>query len=204
MNENLECRAIGIPRSIDISDEDVYVAMKGISGYLDITPGDFKEVYRLAYKKAVERLTSAVKAVDIMNREVVFVHKNTPTKEVARSLGRHGISGLPVVDDIGTVEGVISEKDFLMHMGAHKKMTFMEVVAECLLGDGCVALSIRGKTAADIMTSPAVTVHEETSIMEIADIFTEKNINRVPVINQKGNLVGIVSRNDILQSILLK
>jgi CBS domain-containing protein len=48
------------------------------------------------------------------------------------------------------------------------------------------------------MTSPAVTVNEETSIMEIANIFTEKNINRVPVINQQDRLVGIITRADVV------
>jgi CBS domain-containing protein len=84
-------------------------------------------------------------------------------------------------------------------MGEQDTETFMGVVAECLKGLGCVAVSIRGQNAEDIMTSPAVTVNEETSIREIANLLTEKNINRVPVINRKGRLVGIISRADIVR-----
>jgi len=47
---------------LDISGEDVYGAMKEISGYLDITPGNFKELYRLAYRHAVERLIRSTRA----------------------------------------------------------------------------------------------------------------------------------------------
>jgi CBS domain-containing protein len=83
-------------------------------------------------------------------------------------------------------------------MGEQDAKNFMGVVAECLKGKGCVAVPIRGQNAEDIMTSPAVTVNEETSIMEIANILTEKNINRVPVINQQGRLVGIISRADVV------
>jgi len=185
-------------RPVDISDDDIYDAMKEIPGYLDITPGDFKEVFRFAYQHAVERLSS-VKAGDVMVTEVVSVTRKTPLDQVAAVMARHGISGVPVVEDGERVVGVISEKDFLTRMGEQDTETFMGVVAECLKGLGCVAVSIRGQNAEDIMTSPAVTVNEETSIREIANLLTEKNINRVPVINRKGHLVGIISRADIVR-----
>jgi CBS-domain-containing membrane protein len=184
-------------RPVDISDDDIYDAMKEIPGYLDITPGDFKEVYRFAYQHAVERFSS-VKAGDAMVREVVTVTRKTPLVQVAEAMARHGVSGVPVVEEGERVVGVISEKDFLTRMGEQDAKTFMGVVAECLKGKGCVAVPIRGQNAEDIMTSPAVTVNEETSIMEIANILTEKNINRVPVINQQGRLVGIISRADVV------
>jgi CBS-domain-containing membrane protein len=185
-------------RPVDISDDDIYDAMKEIPGYLDITPGDFKEVFRFAYQHAVERLSS-VKAGDVMVTEVVSVTRKTPLDQVAAVMARHGISGVPVVEEGERVVGIISEKDFLTRMGEQDTETFMGVVAECLKGLGCVAVSIRGQNAEDIMTSPAVTVNEETSIREIANLLTEKNINRVPVINRKGHLVGIISRADIVR-----
>jgi CBS-domain-containing membrane protein len=193
-NENTEAYC----RPVDISDDDIYDAMKEIPGYLDITPGDFKEVFRFAYQHAVERLSS-VKAGDVMVTEVVSVTRKTPLDQVAAVMARHGISGVPVVEEGERVVGVISEKDFLTRMGEQDTETFMGVVAECLKGLGCVAVSIRGQNAEDIMTSPAVTVNEETSIREIANLLTEKNINRVPVINRKGRLVGIISRADIVR-----
>ena len=185
-------------RPVDISDDDIYDAMKEIPGYLDITPGDFKEVFRFAYQHAVERLSS-VKAGDVMVTEVVSVTRKTPLDQVAAVMARRGISGVPVVEEGERVVGVISEKDFLTRMGEQDTETFMGVVAECLKGLGCVAVSIRGQNAEDIMTSPAVTVNEESSIREIANLLTEKNINRVPVINRKGHLVGIISRADIVR-----
>jgi CBS domain-containing protein len=194
---------IDVPRSVDITDEDVYDAMKEIPGYLDITPGDFKEVYSHAYRRAVERIKRSIKAKDVMTRDVVFADINTPMKDVAQTLGSHGISGLPVVDLEGMVVGVISEKDFLRHMGAKDKMTFMAFVAERLKEAWCVDESIGERLAGDMMTSPAVTIDENKPIIEIATLFKEKNINRAPVVNQKGELVGLVSRADIIESTIL-
>jgi len=185
---------------MDISDDDILKAMRNISGYLDITPGDFKEIYRFAYKHAIDRLRQSVRAKDVMTKNVVFVEENTSLEEVAEVLNRQFISGVPVIDDNKSVVGVISEKDFLFHMGAKEKRTFMGVVAQCLKSKGCVAISMREQNAKDIMTSPAVIVDENVPVSEIANIFIEKNINRTPVVGPGQKLVGIVTRTDIVRS----
>ena len=191
-----------MPKGIDLKDEDIYEAMKSIPGYLDITPGDFKEVYHLAYAHALERLSRAVTAREIMTREVVSVRPDTPLAEVAEAMGSRGISGVPVVDDAGRVVGVISEKDFLTHLGVAEPKNFMTLVASCLQSQGCVALPIKKRLAADLMSSPAVTVGPETSVKEIAALFTAKGINRVPVTDPDGRLLGIVTRGDLVKAAL--
>ncbi len=201
MDENKERN--DIPLEVEVSDEDIYEAMKDVQGYLDITPADMKELYRLAYRHAFSRITSSVRARDIMTAKVFSVKKTTSIQEVADVMAAEGISGLPVLDDNGKVAGVISEKDFLASMGAKDTKHFMGVVAECLKG-GCVALPVRKKKAEDIMSSPPVTVGEETTVTEIARLFAEKNINRVPVIDRDGNLRGIVSRGDIVHAATYK
>ncbi len=188
------------PEDIDLTDSDIYEAMKSIPGYLDITPGDFKELYRYAYQHALARITESVTAKDIMVREVVRVAPDTPLSEVAEIMGARGISGVPVVDLEGKVLGVISEKDFLSRMGAKSPQNFMMVIANCLRAKGCIALPIRAHKAKDIMTSPAITVTEQTSSIAIAQLFSEKAINRVPVVDQADHLVGLVSRADIVQA----
>jgi CBS domain-containing protein len=190
--------------TIEISDDDIFEAMKEIPGYLDITPGDLKEIYRFAYHHALHRITQSVKAADIMTARVFSVKRETPLREVAELMAKENISGVPVVDENARVVGIISGKDFLAHMGSGDKTHFMAVVAECLKGKGCVALPIRSQKAEDIMTSPAVTVEETTAVTEIAGIFTEKNINRVPVVDRDGNMLGIISRADIVRASLMK
>jgi CBS domain-containing protein len=182
---------------MDISDDDISAAMREIPGYLDITPGDFKEIYLLAFRHARERLSRSLQAKDVMTREVAWVSPDTPLAEVAELMSRRGISGVPVVAD-GRVAGMISEKDFLFHMGAKEIKNFMELAAQCLRDQGCQGMSLPGGKAADLMTSPAVTVGEDVSVLEIARIFKEENINRAPVIDSQGRLTGIVARADLL------
>jgi CBS domain-containing membrane protein len=185
---------------VNMSDEDILDAMKSIPGYLDITPGDFKEIFGFAYRHAVERIARSLLAKDVMTEKVISVIATTSLKETAAKMAAHGISGIPVIDDLETVVGVISEKDFLFHMGEKRTRSIMNVIAQCLTSKGCVAISMRTGYAKDIMTSPAQTVFEDTPIFEIASIFAEKDINRVPVLDKNGHLVGIVARADIFRS----
>ncbi len=185
---------------IEISDDDIFEAMKDMQGYLDVTPGDLKEIYKFAYRHAYDRIMKSVKACDIMTREVITVGRLTSLDEVAGVMASGGISGVPVLEDDGRIAGVISGKDFLASMGAKDKMNFMAVIAECLKGGECVSMPISRKKAEDIMTSPAITVEENKAVNEIADIFSSKKINRVPVVDKSGALIGIVSRADIVRA----
>jgi CBS domain-containing membrane protein len=181
-----------------ISDDDIYEAMKDIPGYLDITPGDFKAVYQLACQHTLNRITRSIHAKDIMTKEVFSVNPDTPLKEVAELMGKHGVAGLPVVDEHTRVVGVISERDFLSKMGDSTTKNFMILIAYCLSNKGCLAIPVRAQKAADIMTTPAISVKEDATVLQINTIFKEKQINRVPVEDRNGCLQGIVTRADIL------
>ncbi|MBW1749734.1 MAG: CBS domain-containing protein [Deltaproteobacteria bacterium] len=189
---------------LEISDKDIYEAMKEIPGYLDITPGDFKDLYKLVYHHTLERISQAVKASDIMTRTVVTVTPETPVMEAAGLMAVKEVSGVPVIDKDNTVVGVLSERDFLSRMGGGGTKNFMTVVARCLEAKGCAAVAIREKTVKDIMTSPAVTVNRHARSLDIAALLKKKKINRVPVIDQSGCLVGIISREDIVNTSLIE
>jgi len=185
---------------IDLKEEDILEAMRAIPGYLDITPGDFKEVYRLAFQHALERLSRDVTAAEIMTKDVVSINPDTPVAEVAAAMGRRGVSGVPVVDAENKVVGVISEKDFLAQMGVQEPRNFMNLLARCLMTKSCVALPIKVALAGDIMSSPAVTVAPDTPVRDIAALLTQKGINRVAVTDPANRLLGLISRGDIVKA----
>ena len=185
---------------VNLSDEDILEAMKSIPGYLDITPGDFKAIYGYAYRHTIDRIAQSMQAKDVMTVKVISVTPDTSLKETAATMATHNISGIPVIDDRRTVVGLISEKDFLSHMGDKKTRSMMEVILQCLSNKGCAVVSMRAGQAKDIMTSPVHTVFEDTPMFEIASIFAEKNINRVPVLGKNGHMVGIVARADIFRT----
>jgi len=185
---------------VDISDVDVLKAMKTMQGYIDITPADFKEVYRIAYGLAQDRMMHAVKAVDVMTSPVHVIGTDMDLIATATLLAEKGISGAPVVDRGGRVIGVISEKDFFRKMDAGHSGSFMHVIAHCLKNKGCVATPMVNRTASDIMVMPAITATVDITIGEISALLMEKNINRLPIIASDGKPVGIVTRSDLVSS----
>jgi CBS domain-containing protein len=187
---------------IDISDDDILTAMKEIDGYLDISFGDFKELYHIACSHALKRLMQSVKAKDIMTKKVVYVYEQTSSREIAKVMAKHNVSGIPVIDDGEQVVGIISENDFLSRMGKKEIKSFMNIIALCLEDKGCLAKPIRNQNAEDIMTSPVITANEETPVSDIVNLFADKKINRVPILSQDRKLVGIVSREDALKTVI--
>lgn len=200
--ENNQSRTAAV--SIDISDADIFDAMKDMEGYLDITPSDLKEVMRFAYRHAVSRVARMVKARDIMTSPVVSVAGDMPLAEVARIMADRELSGLPVLNASGAVAGIISVKDFLVRMGVRDKVHLMGVIAECMGRGHCLTPSIGAKRASEIMSSPAVCVGRDTTLAEIASLLTTKKIGRVPVVDADGRPEGIVSKTDMIRAHVLE
>ena len=187
---------------VGLTDEDIYEAMRTIPGDIDITPADFKELYCIAYMHARERFARSESAKDIMVERVIHVPPDAPLVEVAEILSQNRISGLPVIDRDRRVVGIISEKDILSHLGIEDTASFMAIVARCVRAGGCISLPAQAPTAGEIMTAPAITVRADTDLLEIIRLLSENRINRLPVTDSEGRLIGILARSDILNTTL--
>lgn len=186
---------------VDISDDDVLAAMKKISGYLDITPADFKEVYSVAYQQAMNRLNRSVRAEAVMTRKVVCVDIDTPLETVADLMATHNISGVPVLDRDGRVAGMISDQDIWIELTGQRHQSIIHVIKKYHRDASCpTAESLKDRCAEHIMSLPAITVNGDATLTDIAGIFNAKNINRVPVVDREGKPIGIVTRSDIVGS----
>lgn len=185
---------------VGISEQDVFEAMKRIPGYIDITPGDFKEIYQTAYSLAITRLFNSLTAANIMSKPVLFVEQEMALVEAAHLLAEQQISGGPVVDHDGRVVGVISEKDFLKEMGLGTTPSFMQIATHCLDSKSCMIGRLRNRNVGDIMTKPPITADPEMTIGAISSLFAERQINRLPIIDGDGRPVGIVTRTDLAHS----
>ena len=102
MHEKNETQSV----AVEISEQDVVEAMKAIQGYLDITPGDFKEVYQVAYSLAIKRLLSSRRAADLMTQPAQVVGRDMDLVKAAALLAEKQISGAPVIDNEGKIIGV--------------------------------------------------------------------------------------------------
>ena len=185
------------PEENRITDEDLRDALRDMKGYVDISIEDLRAIYSVALRHARQRLAELVPVGKVMTRAVVTVAPDAYLQEVTRLLGENNVSGLPVVDAAGRVVGLISEADVLSMTGVKRGHTFKDVVRH-VLGEAEPARE-KGSTVADFMTSPAITVRPDTDVREAARMVDEKRIKRLPVVDDEGRLVGIVSRADMLK-----
>lgn len=114
-------------------------------------------------------------AQDVMTRTVITASADMPIEEAAALLARHRITGLPVLDEQGSVIGMISDFDVI---GKHAQ----------------------GRVVGDIMTRQVISVSPTTDLDEIGHILTARHIRRLPVV-QGSLLVGVVSRGDLIRRI---
>jgi CBS domain-containing protein len=135
-----------------------------------------------------------------MTRDVSTVTPATPLKEAAAVLARRGISGLPVVDADGLVVGVLSEADVVVKQSGPREQhggLFAWLVEP---PDPTLPAKLEATTAGEAMTSPAVTIAPERPVRDAAVRMLDADVNRLPVVDGDGRLVGIVSRGDLVRA----
>ncbi|MER5435244.1 CBS domain-containing protein [Streptomyces sp. NPDC002588] len=140
----------------------------------------------------------------LMVGDVVTARCDTPFKEVVRLLEEHRISGLPVIDEDRKVVGVISETDLVLRQARGPESTGVRARCRRLLSGRArrAAAKSRARTAGGVMSTPAVTVRSDATAAEAARLMTEHRVERLPVVDESGVLVGILTRGDLLQVFL--
>jgi CBS domain-containing protein len=138
-----------------------------------------------------------LKVDDVMTRRVATVQVGAPFKDVARLLAERKISAVPVLGNDGKLVGLVSEADLLRKEQYHEDA----MPTRRRFGsrrERVFRAKARGDFAGDVMTTPAITVGPEASVVEAAKVMIERNVKRLPVVDFDGCLVGIVSRADLL------
>jgi len=134
----------------------------------------------------------------VMTRDAIAIRTHADIHEAARLLSEHRISGLPVVDEESVVLGVVTEADILSMTGMEKGHTFKDILRH-LLGEPLPERK-RGNNVGEIMSSPAITTRPDADIRDVARILDERRIKRLPVVDERNRLVGVISRADIVRA----
>ena len=138
---------------------------------------------------------------DVMTRDVITVRTDTSFKQIARRLGEHNISALPVLDESGRLAGVVSEADLLPKTGYRDRAGRshpLRVVGRLRR----TLAKAAGGTAGEVMSSPAVTIEPDATLAEAARFMANRGVKRLPVVTERGELIGIVSRADLVSAFL--
>jgi CBS domain-containing protein len=130
---------------------------------------------------------------DVMTTRVIWVKKDTAFREMAAALREYRVSAFPVVDDDRKVIGVVSEADMLNKEALDDEPGLISGILH--RRDQAKA---RGITAGELMTTVVVTVRPQDTVQHAAKLMYGRGVKRLPVTDESGRLVGIVSRSDLL------
>jgi CBS domain-containing protein len=146
-------------------------------------------------------------AKNIMTKKVITIKKDASVKELSELLVKNKISGVPVVDEKGSLIGMATEGDLIiqdadLHFPRYFKLLDSIIYLESLNKFKRNLKKYLGTKVEDVMTSKVKTVNTGTPVSEVANIMIRNNINRVPVLDKKGVLAGIITRADIVKSMI--
>jgi CBS domain-containing protein len=121
-----------------------------------------------------------VRVRDVMTAPAITVAQAASFKEIVDLMRHHGVSALPVVDDTGSLVGMISEADLITKpaQGGSRR---------------------RGHTGGGMMTAPAETAHLDDTVCDLAQQMVANHRKHLPVVDNSRRLVGVVSRRDVLR-----
>ncbi|MDN0081816.1 CBS domain-containing protein [Crenobacter sp. SG2305] len=142
-------------------------------------------------------------AADIMTRQVLTVRTDSSVETAARLMLEHHISGLPVVDENGALIGMLTEHDLLRRgeTGTERQHPHW---LEFLLGPGKLAaeyVQFHSRKVEQVMSKGVVSVTPSTPLTEVVELMEKRKFKRLPVL-EDGRLVGIISRANLLQSLI--
>lgn len=143
-----------------------------------------------------------MRAHQIMSRHVVTVGVDASVADAIATMLEHRIGGLPVVDALGRLVGIVSEGDFIRRaeIGTERKRGRWLTL---LAGTDRIAIDFtrsHGRRIGEIMTANPITISQDTPLQEIVAIMEAHNVKRLPVVS--GDIViGMVTQTDFLQAI---
>ena len=138
---------------------------------------------------------------DVMTTVVLTVRPETTLKDAAALLAERRISGLPVVGIGGQVVGVLSEGDILFkEAGRTVKRPFVDRLLSLPPSERDAKFA--AATVGEAMTAPALTIGPRRPLTEVANTMIERGVKRLPVVDHAGNLIGIVTRADLVRAFI--
>ena len=144
-------------------------------------------------------------AKEIMSKEVITVKTEMPVSELADLLWKKKIGGVPVVDDNGSLVGVVTESDLIDQNKKVHIPTIMTILDSMIFLENPAKLDkelkkMTGTTVGDIYSTEIVTVSENTPMYEVATIMANQKVHTLPVV-EDGKVLGVIGKADIIRNL---
>lgn len=191
------------PSSLDrliVSHADVHNALIQMNTYLDVSEEDLNTVYKMAEMQTYRRKMGEITCADIMSRDLVTAEYGTELEEAWAQLRFHKIKAIPVVDRARRVIGIITLVDFLKRANLKTYESFEEKLMKFIKRTPGMASS-KPEVVGQIMVSPVYTANEDTHIVELVPLLSDKGLHHIPIVNAERRLIGMVTQSDLIAAL---
>jgi len=145
-------------------------------------------------------------AKEFMTKKVIAVEENESIKDLFKLMDKHAIVGVPVVDKKLHVVGIVTESDLLGHFTTLKTPQSINLLGGIVYLDNVEDFNRQFKvhcaeTVKELMTQPVSVLMEDATLLDTINAMAKHHVNRLPVIDSKKRLVGIVTRSDVVHQL---
>jgi len=159
-----------------------------------------RDVEVISHKTRGVLMPRNTRVLEIMTRDPKRVSATTPVSDVAKLLLSSTFTGLPVVDEKDRPVGVIAQGDLIYKADLPMRVGLLAQADRQKVG--AILDTLAPKRAREIMTHPAVVIEQNGLVTEAVDLMLKKKVKRLPVVDEAGKLVGIISRVDIFRTVM--
>jgi len=179
-----------------LDHEDLAGAMAALDTFVDVQEDELVQIYNLAVDHAFGRHVG-LRCADIMSRDVMSVHIDTPLEQAWTMLRQHKIKSLPVVDGQGRLIGIATAADFLRQIDdttAAGLAMRLQGLLRRTPGPGGQKAEVVGQ----IMSAQVLTATPSTPVSQLVAQVVDKGMPHIPVVDEHRTVVGIVTQSDML------
>jgi CBS domain-containing protein len=149
--------------------------------------------------RPVNHLSNELPAGDVMTAPVVAVRPETPLREAVNLLIGKDYRALPVVDQANHVVGIVTNEDLVERGGLRARVELLGALSAQHLAQELARIE-DSKLVGEVMTHPVVTIQPTAKLADVAHLMLARTLQRIPVVDEDGRLVGMVSRADLLRT----
>lgn len=149
--------------------------------------------------RPIRDVARSLRAADVMSREVISVTPDTSVRKVVELLVGKSYRAIPVTQE-GAPVGIITNSDLLNRADLTIRVDLLAALDTPELYAEFQRLTEGGKTAESVMTPGPVTVNQAMPLTQVAETMAYRHIKRLPVVDDRGAMVGIISRLDVLRT----
>lgn len=141
-----------------------------------------------------------------MTKKVITVNENESLKDLFKLLDKNGIVGVPVINNDHILTGIITETDLLKHYTTLETPQSVNLLGGIVYLDDISQFNEKLKEhcseiVKDLMTTEVVTVHQKDTLATVIDKISSEGFSRLPVVDQKNQLIGIVTKSDVVHQL---